>query len=104
MEGKYRVVKAAASGSSITIDNSKLAQTEKLIGQIKKRLDVAERVLAHKSMFVQSIPVDVIEERDLLAQINDHFNPTTESDVLTASGFEPLAQSFGNKVGTSTAD
>ena len=97
LEGKYRVVKAAASGSHLTIDNSKLAQTEKLISQIKKRLDVAERVLAHESKFVQSIPVDMIEERDLIAQIDDHFNPTVES-------YGPLAQSFGSTVGTPTAE
>ncbi|MCH8193759.1 MAG: hypothetical protein IIA65_07060 [Planctomycetes bacterium] len=97
LEGKYRVVKAAASGSHITIDNSKLAQTEKLIAQIKKRLDVAERVLAHESKFVQSIPVDLIEESDLLAQIDEHFNPTMES-------YEPLAQAFSSTVGTPTAD
>ena len=97
LEGKYRVVKAAASGSHLTIDNSKLAQTEKLISQIKKRLDVAERVLAHESKFVQSIPVDLIEESDLLAQIDEHFNPTMES-------YEPLAQAFSSTVGTPTAD
>ena len=97
LEGKYRVVKAAASGSHLTIDNSKLAQTEKLISQIKKRLDVAERVLAHESKFVQSIPVDLIDERDLIAQIDDHFNPTLQN-------YGPLAQSFVGAVATPTAE
>ena len=63
--------------SSLVIYSSapKLTQAEKLINQINKRLDVAERVLAHESRFVQTIPVDVIPEKDLLAQIEDHFNP-----------------------------
>jgi len=82
LEGQYRIVKASAVGSRFDIDNSKLAQTEKLIGQIKKRLDVAERVLAHESRFVQTIPVDVIPEKDLLAQIDEHFNPAQDGDAV----------------------
>jgi capsule polysaccharide export protein KpsE/RkpR len=76
LEGRYRVARAQAVGSTrLTLDNTKLTQAEKLINQINKRLDVAERVLAHESRFVQTIPVDVIQEKDLLAQIDEHFNP-----------------------------
>ncbi|MHC4646224.1 MAG: signal peptide-containing protein [Planctomycetota bacterium] len=78
LESQYRVVKAASVGSRIKVDNSSLAQTEKLIAQIKKRLDVAERVLAHESRFVQSIPVDAIPEEDLLAQIDEYFEPASD--------------------------
>ncbi len=80
LEGRFRVAKAQAVGSThLTLDNSKLTQAEKLINQINKRLDVAERVLAHESRFVQTIPVDVIQEKDLLAQIDEHFNPVEMS-------------------------
>jgi hypothetical protein len=86
LEGRFRVAKAQAVGSTrLTLDNSKLTQAEKLINRINKRLDVAERVLAHESRFVQAIPVDVIQEKDLLAQIDEHFNPiemTTEELAL----------------------
>ncbi len=82
LESQYRVVKAAAVGSRIQMDNSKLAQTEKLISQIKKRLDVAERILAHESHFVQSIPVDSITEEELLAQIDEHFGPDCDQREL----------------------
>jgi hypothetical protein len=73
LAGQYRLVKAASVGSKIQVDNSKLAQTEKLIAQIQKRLDVAERVLAHESAFVESIPVDTVVEEDLVAQVDDYF-------------------------------
>ncbi len=84
LEGRFRVAKAQAVGSThLKLDSSKLAQAEKLIRQINKRLDVAERVLAHESRFVQTIPVDVIQEKDLLAQIDEHFNPVeTSSEEL----------------------
>jgi hypothetical protein len=73
LASQHRLVKAAAVGSQIQVDNSKLAQTEKLIAQIKKRLDVAERVLAHESKFVQGIPVDAVVEADLLTQVDEYF-------------------------------
>lgn len=73
LASQYRLVKAATAGSKIQVDNSKLAQTEKLIAQIQKRLDVAERVLAHESRFVESIPVDTVVEEDLVAQVDDYF-------------------------------
>jgi hypothetical protein len=82
LASQYRVVKAAAIGSNIQVDNSKLAQTEKLISQIKKRLDVAERVLAHESQFVQAIPVDAVVEADLLTQVDEYFE-TRENKTLT---------------------
>lgn len=89
LESQYRVVRASAVGSGIDIDNSKLAQTERLIAQIKKRLDVAERVLAHESRFVQTIPVDTIAEEDLLTQIDDYFGPADEKkDLSVARGSE----------------
>jgi len=73
LASQHMLVKATAVGSHFQVDNSKLAQTEKLIAQIKKRLDVAERVLAHESQFVQAIPVDAVVEADLLTQVDDYF-------------------------------
>ena len=73
LEGQYRILKASAVGTGIKVDNSKLAQTEKLLGQIKKRLDVAERVLAHESKFVQSIPIDTVSTEQLITQVDEYF-------------------------------
>lgn len=82
LESQYRLLKASAVGSGIRVDGSKLAQTEKLIGQIKKRLDVAERVLAHESTFVQSIAVDTITEKDLLTQVDDYFEASKDKESI----------------------
>jgi hypothetical protein len=67
------------------VDNSKLAQTEKLITQIKKRLDVAERILAHESQFVQAIPVDAVVEEDLLTQVDDYFQSRDQQTKLAST-------------------
>ncbi len=83
LTGQYRLVKAASTGAQFQMDSSKLAQTEKLIAQIQKRLDVAERVLAAESKFVEQIPVDTVVETDLMAQVDEYFdsrNQTPKSD------------------------
>ena len=82
---QHRLIKAAAIGSHIQVDNSKLAQTEKLIAQIKKRLDVAERVLAHESQFVQAIPVDAVDEEDLLTQVDEYFQARGQQTRLAST-------------------
>lgn len=82
---QHRLIKAAAIGSQIQVDNSKLAQTEKLIAQIKKRLDVAERVLAHESQFVQAIPVDAVAEEDLLTQVDEYFQARGQQTRLAST-------------------
>ena len=86
LDSQYRLVQAAAVGSKVQIDSSKLAQTEKLIRQIKTRLDVAERVLAHEARFVQPIAVDTIDEKDLLTQVDEHLNP----DKVSAAAKPPV--------------
>lgn len=80
METQHRLLKATAIDSGIHIDNSKLAQTEKLIAEIKKRLNVAERVLAHENQFVQSLPFDEVTETELTGEIDEYFSqkPATE--------------------------
>jgi len=88
---QHRLIQAAAVGSKIQVDNSKLAQTEKLIAQIKKRLDVAERVMAHESQFVQAIPVDAVAEEDLLIQVDDYFKAKDPEQRL-ASTTSPTEQ------------
>lgn len=88
LTSQYRLIKAASVGSNIQVDNSKLAQTEKLIAQIKKRLDVSERVLAHESQFVQSIPVDAVAEEDLLTQVDEYFKTRDQQTKLASTTTE----------------
>jgi hypothetical protein len=89
LASQYQLVKAAAVGSQVQMDDSKLAQTEKLISQIKKRLDVAERVLAHESQFVQEIPVDAVSEADLLTQVDEYFHSSGGEQAKVASASSP---------------
>jgi hypothetical protein len=87
LESQYRLVQAAGHGSSLAIDGSKLAQTQQLIDQIKKRLDVAERVLAHEARFTAPIPLEAISEEKVLAEVDELLStPTQLSESEAAEG------------------
>jgi len=74
LAAQHRLVQAASVGSRFQIGNSKLAQTDKLIEQIKRRLDVAERVLAHEGRFVEQMKIDVVDEKDLLTEVREYLD------------------------------
>ncbi len=100
LESQHRLVKAASAGSALALDSSKLAQTEKLISDVRKRLDVAERVLAHEARFTQPIPIDSINEGDLLNQVNEYLGegPTQSVRPTSADGTAAPAQPEPNGV------
>lgn len=72
LESQHRLIQAASVGSGTQIDTSKLAQTQQLINDIKKHLDVAERVLAHESRFVEPMVVDVLDEKEVTRQVDEY--------------------------------
>lgn len=72
LESQNQLVKSQSIGAGVQIDSSKLAQSEKLIAEIRKQLDVAERVLSHEAKFSQEIAVDVVNEKELVTQIDDY--------------------------------
>lgn len=98
LEGQFRLVQAASRTSQFRVDDSKIAQTEKLINDIKQRLDVAERVLAHESKFIEQIPIEeaVREHRDVLAEVDAYFEesrtPRARDLAEQPEGDEPQAR------------
>ena len=76
LESQARLVKAASVGSPVQVDSSKLAQTEKLIAEIRTRLDTAERVLAHEARFVEPMQIETtVNEQDLVSQVDEYLHP-----------------------------
>lgn len=72
LEAQYRLVQAASKGTDVQMDHSKLAQAQRVVGDIRKQLAVAEHVLAHEAKFTQDVPIDTVNEKDLLAQVDEH--------------------------------
>ncbi len=73
LEGRHRLIKAPQSNTNPHADNSKPARTQKLLGDIKKRLDVAERVMAYEGHFVEPIQMDVVDEQELIGEVQRYF-------------------------------
>ena len=93
LESQHKLVQMASVGSGVQIDHSKLAQTEKLIADIKKQLDVAERVLAHKAKFVDSIPMESpVNEKDLLSEVDAYLNPGATQQAKSPSNGQPAVE------------
>jgi peptidoglycan hydrolase CwlO-like protein len=90
LTAQHRLVQAAAAGSQFQLDGSALAKTEKLIDQIQKRLDVAERVLAHEAKFVETIPVNTPNEEELLAEVSEYLSRPTNGMAELTDGAQPL--------------
>lgn len=92
LDSQHKLVQMASVGSGVQIDYSKLAQTEKLIADIKKQLDVAERVLAHKAKFVDSIPVAIsVNEKELLTEVDAYLSHEAPA-IQQATATEPAAE------------
>lgn len=82
LESQFRLIQSASVGSKLHLDQSKIAQTQKVIDQIKKQLEVSERVLAHEARFTQSsIPVDAVNEKDLVNSVDEHFGKVESGEV-----------------------
>ena len=74
LEGQFRLVQAQSCGSEFHIDDSKLAQTQKVIAELKKRLEVAQHVLAREARFVDLIPLETVNEGTVVEQVDNYFS------------------------------
>jgi hypothetical protein len=73
LEGQFRLVQAQSAGSEFHLDQSRLAQTERVIAELKKRLEVAQRVLAREAKFVELIPIETESESRLVERVDAYF-------------------------------
>jgi ribosomal protein L16 Arg81 hydroxylase len=78
---QHRLIKAQAVASEVHIDNSKLARADRLMTEIQKRLETAQRVLAHEADFFADDVVEVFSEDELLAEVDAQLE-NGEFDVL----------------------
>jgi hypothetical protein len=75
LEAQFRLVQATSAGKGFQLEETKLGQTERLLGELRKRLEVAQRVLARESKFVETIPVEEpVNAEALIEKIDHHFS------------------------------
>jgi chromosome segregation ATPase len=76
LEARLKQVQAAESLQSSPLDDSRLANVERLIGEMNRTLDVREALLESEGRISGRIPVESGEEpgTDILTRIDNHFS------------------------------
>jgi chromosome segregation ATPase len=89
LSAQYRLVQAQSVGTKVSIDDTQLARADKLIADIHKRLDTAQRVLAHEADLsdVEDTFIALgISESELLAEVDhalDDPSPAIETQMVS---------------------
>jgi hypothetical protein len=74
LESRYRLAQATSVGSDVQIDNSRLAQAQKVVTDVGHQLDVSERMLASEARFTHGIDLNVVDEKGLLSDVDAHLS------------------------------
>lgn len=74
LEAQFRLIQAQSSTSDLEFDASKLTELQGVIKDLKKRLQVAERVLARDAEFIEVIPVETQSEDSIVGSVDAYLN------------------------------
>lgn len=73
IQARLTLVEVAHTNSPITLDDSQLSSTRKLLDDIRTRIDVAERMVASEGALEGTINLDEPNSADLLDEITEYF-------------------------------
>jgi len=73
LEAQFRIIHAAQASSKLHLDDSKLAKAQRLLDELKKRLEVSKRVLNNEAEFIQEIPVDEAQQGQIADEVLGYF-------------------------------
>jgi peptidoglycan hydrolase CwlO-like protein len=84
LEGQFHLVQAQSGSCDFRLDDTALAKTEKVISELKNRLEIAQRVLAREARFVELIPLEAVSEDHVIDRIDDYLNGVTVDESKNA--------------------
>src|SRR5688572_18266384 len=73
MDARLEMVKVAQSTSEFNFDDSRLARTKDLVGDISARIDVAEKLVNAETADIGQINLDEQEATDITQQVTKYF-------------------------------
>jgi chromosome segregation ATPase len=73
LEARLQMVAAAQTTSDYNFDDSKLGRVKELIGDLRTRLDVAERMVNAEGYFHDEIPLDQTPPENIVEQVTEYF-------------------------------
>jgi predicted nucleic acid-binding Zn-ribbon protein len=78
LEARLKMLQAAQTTSQFNFDDSQLSRCKKTIQELRKRLDVAERILDQDGKLVDSLADEPEAAEDIAEQIDRYFGSTSE--------------------------
>ncbi|MEZ6095438.1 MAG: hypothetical protein R3C03_14610 [Pirellulaceae bacterium] len=88
LNARERMVDVAKTASSINLDDSQLARTQKMIDEISAKIDAEEEMLALAPQYLGEIPVSADSEwvgKDIGSEIDSYFGNGDETSDLVVS-------------------
>lgn len=74
LAARLKMVQAAQTTSAVQFDDSHLARAKSLVTELRKRLDVAQRVIEAEGDYTGEIPVEEPVPENIVEQIDDYFD------------------------------
>jgi chromosome segregation ATPase len=86
LEARLKLLQAAQTTSQFNFDDSQLSRCKKTIQELRKRLDVAERILDQDGRLVDTLSDEAPEvSEDIVEQVHRYFSVPESSAGTRAS-------------------
>jgi chromosome segregation ATPase len=74
LEARLKMVEAAQTTSDYAFDDSRLSRVKELIGDLRTRLDVAERLTSAEGMFHGEIPLNDTASENIVDEVTEYLD------------------------------
>ena len=81
LEARLKVVQAAQTASQFQFDDSQLSRCKKLVAELRKRLDVAERIVEQDGRLVDDLTMGSEAPEDIVEQIDRYFGAGAQTSA-----------------------
>jgi len=85
LEARLKMVEVAQTTSDYNFDDSQLARAKDLIGDVRTRLNVAERLVHSESTISGEIPLSEPASHDIVEQVTEYFSPPPQKIAKAAA-------------------
>ncbi len=90
LQARLQMVAAAQTTSDRNFDDSQLSHVKELVGDLRTRLDVEEKMVGAEGYYAAEIPVSQPGTENILEQIDHHFAATPATNAAKP-GEQPMA-------------
>ena len=78
LDARLKMVQAVQATSQFQFDDSRLSRCKKLVQELRKRLDVAERIVEQDGKLVETLSMEMDAPEDIGERIDQYFGPNRQ--------------------------